>query len=594
MQAERSSATGRLARTAPRWLTLAAVVAALVVSFASTAVADPDPLGADGQIDHAIGELRVVLAVAGLALFAEGARRRRRGIVEPRGSGRRLMLGVVAALSFASNYNLFVWTGLHRHELFHYYLGSKYFPELGYFGLYTCSVQAVVGDGTLPPDLTEITDLRSKRRRPAAEVMAAAPQCRNAFTPARWDAFRADLERFHRLLGDVRFHRVLGDHGYNPSPAWTLVGRTLASAVPATSAGLWFLARIDLALLVVLFGALGWAFGFDSMCVAAIAWGASGHTSYQWTGDAFLRQLWLAASVIGVCLIAKKRPAASGAFLALAALERVFPVCFFLGYGLRELCVWVRQREATRGLWRLVVGAGVATIAIAAAGTIVAGRGFPVWLEFAENTRSMLAFKPKNSLGLEYALRFTSTAPPDWKEEGTETEREESIQAHKERTLQARRGWQLGGLALFAALFAGACWRGASRDRYGQFQLADWEAVAMGSAAIPFLTMPGSYYLGFIVMGAALATRRPRIALALLAATVGWAVCVIQFPGRALGYAVSSWILVAYSLWMLVELWIPAQPTAASPASLAPIVPPGIPHASGASAITRAWRIARR
>ncbi len=552
-------------------------------------MAEPKPQGTDAQVDLAIGELRVVLAVAGLGLFAAGVRRRRRGIAEARGSGRRVMLGFVAALSFAANYNLFVWTGLHRHELFHYYLGSKYFPELGYFGLYTCSVQAVIGDGALPAELTEITDLRSKRRRPAAEVMAAAPRCRDAFTPARWDAFGADLERFHALLGDSGFHRVVRDHGYNPSPAWTLVGRTLASAVPATPAGLWFLARIDLALLLVLFAALGWAFGFDSMCVAAIAWGASGHSRYQWTGDAFLRQLWLAASVIGVCLLHRKRPAASGAFLALAALERVFPACFFFGYGLRELCVWVRQREATRGFWRFVVGAGVATIAIAAAGTIVAGRGLPVWLEFAENTRAMLAFKPKNSLGLEYGLRFSSTAPPDWKE-GSETEREESIQAHKERTLEARRGWQLGGLALFAVLFAGACWRGAARDRDGQLQLADWEAVAMGSAAIPFLTMPGSYYLGFIVMGAALATRRPRIAIALLAATVGWAVCVIQFPGRALGYAVSSWILVSYSLWLLAELWLPAERRDANPPSSPPVVLLG----NGASAITRARRIARR
>lgn len=89
----------------------------------------------------------------------------------------------------------------------------------------------------------------------------------------------------------------------------------------------------------------------------------------------------------------------------------------------------------------------------------------------------------------------------------------------------------------------------------------------MGSAAIPFLTMPGSYYLGFIVLGAPLATRRPRIAIALLAATIGWAVCVHAFPGRALGYAVSSWILVAYSLWVLAELWFPAERAIAPPAA---------------------------
>ena len=116
----------------------------------------------------------------------------------------------------------------------------------------------------------------------------------------------------------------------------------------------------------------------------------------------------------------------------------------------------------------------------------------------------------------------------------------------------------------------------------------------MGAAAIPVLTMPGSYYLGFIVMGAPLATRRPRIALALLLATVGWAVCVIQFPGRALGYATSSWILIAYSLWMLVELWIPAAQTAANSPTSPALVASGTLHPNGTQAITRALRIARR
>lgn len=541
-----------------RGLAYTAVAMALGSVVPSVALADPESQAPDSRIEQTIGELRVGLAIAGLVLIVEGARRRRRGIVEARGSGRRVMLGIVAGLAFAANYNLFVGTAIHRHEFFHYYLGAKYFPELGYFDLYACSVQVLHGEGPLPADLTEITDLRSKRRRPAAEVMAAAPRCRDAFGGERWAAFGADLESFHALLGDSGFRRVLRDHGYNPSPAWTLIGGALAAQVPPTPLGLWFLARIDLALLALLFGALGWTFGFDAMCVAAIAWGASGHTRYQWTGDAFLRHLWLASSVVGVCLLARRRPASSGAFVAMAALERVFPACFFLGYGLRELCVWIRERRATRGFWRFVAGAGVATIAIAAAGTMAAGRGLPVWLEFAENTRGMLAFKPKNSLGLEYGLRFTSTAPPDWRD-GSETEREELIQTHKERTLEERRGWQIGALALFGALFAGACWRGARRDGDGELQLADWEAVAMGAAAIPFLTMPGSYYLGFIIMGAPLATRRPRIAIALLMATLGWAVCVIQFPGRALGYAVSSWILVAYAVWMLVELALPAQ-----------------------------------
>ncbi len=564
MQGGRRSANRSPARGIPRDLAAAFVFAIGALLFAAPAAAELGTNATSAQVDHAIGALRVVLAALGLVLFAEGLRRRRRGIAEARGSGRRVLLGAVAVLAFAANYNLFVWTGLHRHELYHYYLGSKYFPELGYFGLYTCSVEAAIGDAPLPADLTEITDLRSKRRLPAAQAMAAAPRCRDAFTPARWEAFRTDVGRFHALLGDAGWANVLRDHGYNPSPAWTLIGRTLSSAVPATPAGLWFLARIDLALLVLLFGALCWAFGFEAMCVAAIAWGACGHTRYQWTGDAFLRQSWLATSVVAVCLMRKRRAAASGALLALAALERVFPAFFFTGYGLRELCVWIREHRATAGFWRFVIAAGVATIVIVGVGTAVAGRGLPAWLEFAENTRGMIGFTPKNGLGFEYALRFTTTQPPDWESgSGSETEIEATIQAHKQRTLESRRGIQAAGLALFALLFGGACWRGAARERDGSFRLADWEALAMGAAAVPVLSMPGSYYLGFVVMGAALATRRPRIGIALLLATFGWALCIAHYQVRALGFAVSSWILLGYSTWLLAELWLPAEATPA-------------------------------
>lgn len=539
-----------------------AVVMSLLASDAHAA----DASLTSAQVDAAIGQLRIALALAGIGLFALGMWQRRRGIAESRWSGRRILLGVVAVLAFAANYNLFVWTGLHRHELYHYYLGSKYFPELGYFSLYTCSVTAGLGDAPLPDELTEITDLRSKRRLPAAEAMATAAPCRDAFTPERWEAFRGDVALFRKLMGDPGWYRVLRDHGYNPSPAWTLVGRALSSSAPATPAGLWLLARIDLALLVLLFGMLGWAFGFEAMCVAAIAWGASGHTRYQWTGDALLRQSWLAASVVAVCLMRMRRPAASGVLLAYAALERVFPAGFFIGYGVRELCIWIRERRASSGFWRFVVAAGIATIAIAAAGTWVAGRGTGVWLEFADNTRGMVAFTPKNGLGLEYALRFTTTQPPDWEEgSGSETEVEATIQAHKQRTLESRRGIQIAALAGFALLFVGACWRGARREPDGSFRLADWEAIAMGAAAIPVLSMPGSYYVGFVVLGAALATRRPRIGLALLLTTLGFAICVVHYHGRALGFAVSSWILLAYAAWLLAELWLPAERAAILP-----------------------------
>ena len=543
-------------------------IPALFVAVMTVAVpcAWAAPRSPAARVDAELLELRVMLAVAGFLLAAIGWWWRRQGLPERRASARRVLLGLVALAAFAANYNLFIWTGLHRHELYHYYLGSKYFPELGYFDLYTCSIQAV-GDGSAPPGLVEMTDLRSKQRRPTAEVLAAAPDCASVFGTTRWNAFRTDVGRFHALMGEAGWANVLRDHGYNPSPVWTAIGRPLASAVPATPAGLWLLARIDLALLVGLFVALGWGFGFEAACIAAIAWGSCGHTRYQWTGDAFLRQLWLATSLGSLVSLRCGRPAMAGALLALATLERVFPGAFFLGYALREGCIWLRRREVTREFRRFAAGAFATTVIALAFATFVAGRGGSVWTEFAENTKGMLSFTPRNALGLDYALSFTTVPPPEGLG-SNDTERQQIVQSYRGRTLAARAPWRWMGFGLLVAGLAIATWRSPERSQDGTEWIESWEAAAMGAALIPFATMPGSYYIGFVLVGALLAVRRPRIGVALLIASVAWAAILVHYETRAIAFAASSWVLIAYSLWMLAELAFaapdPAMPEARS------------------------------
>lgn len=529
-----------------------AIAAGAMLFAAAQANAAVAPGSQEARLDATLLWLRVGLAVAGLVLFAAGAWSRRRG-GEPRLAIRRVLLGVVALAAFATNFNLFVWTGLHRHELYHYYLGSKYFPELGYSGLYVCSVQAAAEDGFDPAGLREVTDLRTKERLGAAEVLDAAPVCREAFDAARWQAFRADVGRFRTWMGDRVWIGVLRDHGYNPSPAWTLFGRSIASLVPATPAGLWLIAKLDLLLLLAVGVVIGASFGFEALCLAAIAWGTCGHTRYQWTGDAFLRQLWLVASLAGIASLRMARPALAGALLSLATLERVFPGAFLLAFGAREAAQWARHGKASPELWRFAAGAAATTIVVASLATVVAGRGLAAWSEFADNTRGMLSFTPKNALGLDYALSFTTQQPPGW-DESIPAERGEIIQRHRETTLEERTPWRIAGLALFGALFAAATWRGVAREPDGSQRLAAWEATALGAAAIPFLTMPGSYYLGFVLAGALLATRRPRIGIALLVACAAWSLCLVVYGQRALAFASSSWVLLAFSVWMLAEM----------------------------------------
>ena len=485
-----------------------------------------------------------------------------RSALAPGGSARRLALAGLAALAFTSNYNFFWWTGLHTHELFHYYLGSKYFPELGYFRLYECSVQALGADGT-PVAIGDITDLRTKRRRPAAEVLAEAAPCREQFAPGRWASFRHDVGVFRRLMGDDGFATALLDHGYNPSPVWTLVGRPLASLVPATPAGLWTLARIDLWLLVALFAAIGWAFGLEAICLAAIAWGACGHTRYQWTGGAFLRQMWLAAAIAAICLSRRGRDAAAGALLALASLERVFPVLLFAGTGLRQLRVLLRERRLERRFARFAAGAALAGCALVAVGTAVAGRGAGVWREFADNLSAMTAFTPRNGLGLEYLLAYTKSPPAGLVVPDDPEALETVIQDTKRATFASRRWLYYGALAGFGVLFVRAAWRDPG-------QLEGWESIAMGAFLIPVLTMPASYYFGFSLAAVPLATRRPRIGSALLVAVLGSSLGIAGWQTGSTAFAISSFALLVACAWTLLELQWPAPKNRAGyPASAA-------------------------
>jgi hypothetical protein len=528
----------------------------LLVLGASAGAADAAPLasGPGGASPAEILSARIAMARFAIAAAALGVWVAR-GHMPARAW--RAALALLAVAAFASNFDFFLRQALHRHELYHYYLGAKYFPELGYARLYECSVEALRERGlAVARAPVEMTDLRTKRRLPAAEVLAAAPPCRPDFEEARWQAFQEDVARFRALLGDAGWLGVLRDHGYNPSPVWTLIGRPIASHVPATPASLWLIARLDLVLLLALFAAIRWAFGFEATCLAAVAWGACGHTAPIWTGNAFLRQLWFATAIGGLCLVRRGRHAAGGALVALATGLRVFPGAFLIGYGMTEARRAAAQRRLAPGVARFVTGVVAAGLLLAVAATVVAGRGVAAWSEFARNTAAMTSFTARNTLGLTYLLGFDPRPPP---QDVIDTARSvpEAIELHKRRTLASRRWLQVVALAAFGLLFWRATRPGGDARRV---RLADWEGLAAGALLIPVLTLPASYYVGFVVVGALLATRRPRVGLALLLTVVGFAASVAAYGSDRLAYVWSSAIVLAYCAWALHELARPPAP----------------------------------
>jgi hypothetical protein len=126
--------------------------------------------------------------------------------LDARRLGRRSLPAYVAAaaLGVAAFYNF----GLFRHyndfhfintwEQFHYQLGSKYFPELGYDGIYLASLAAQRQsrpDRALPE---AIRDLHANRLVSVRSQLPELDVVKARFRAERWDQFVADHDHYSR------------------------------------------------------------------------------------------------------------------------------------------------------------------------------------------------------------------------------------------------------------------------------------------------------------------------------------------------------------------------------------------------------------
>ena len=120
------------------------------------------------------------------------------------------------------DFTSFYWaTGKHfnAYEFYHYYLGAKYAPELGYAGLYRATFVADVENGNSAKGLEHSRSgyaaVGSGRGGAEGEGRDHEPG-----PESRWTEFRHDVAFFRKALGTGLFNRVLTDKGYNATPVW--------------------------------------------------------------------------------------------------------------------------------------------------------------------------------------------------------------------------------------------------------------------------------------------------------------------------------------------------------------------------------------
>lgn len=471
--------------------------------------------------------VRTVIAAVGLVVFAWGHGRRR---LTPRGARiRRIGLAMVALAAFASYYQFFRLghpEGFATSDNFHYYVGSKYFHELGYYGLYECGIAALDERGVRVPGGPDprARDLRTMTIVPAWLVQLSGADCRQRFSEARWEAFSQDVGWFVEKWPPHIRSAVWRDHGYHPTPVWTMFGATVADVLPLDDRGaVRVLMRLDRVLIVATFAFVAWAFGLEVALLAAILWGTGHLWRYTWLGDAFLRHLWWIAALLGLGALRRTRAGLGAAGLTTAALLRIFPGALGFGYALGLLRAGLACRPISRDATRFAIGATLTTGLLVGASMLAIGHGFEPYDAFGAKIGEFASLSTTNKMGLGVLTALAAPDPP-W----------------------LATGWRVAMVLAFGWLF----WRGLDGA-------TPWEAAAFGFALIPFVMDPTNYYYSSFVMGAVLAARRPVIGVILLATGVAWGINGMIFYRSYVEYPVASAIAILAAVAVAIAMGRP-------------------------------------
>ncbi|MEZ5313735.1 MAG: hypothetical protein R2862_08850 [Thermoanaerobaculia bacterium] len=196
------------------------------------------------------------------------------------------------------NFGFFHFTNyIHNWDTFHYYLGAKYFPELGHDGLYDCVT--VADSRSADPETRPraaartVRDLRSNELVPGERILEHPERCLDRFHGDRFASFSADLAWFReresrdrwdehggpRLQRDPRLDDRRDDLRESRSGDGPLDR-------PAHRAG-------PPLLLVGLAAVLIRGFGLRTATVALLVLATGFPSRFYWTGGSFLRWDWL-------------------------------------------------------------------------------------------------------------------------------------------------------------------------------------------------------------------------------------------------------------------------------------------------------------
>jgi hypothetical protein len=347
---------------------------------------------------QAFAALRVVLVLLLSAVFVWLAAAR--PLTPPLRAGVFALLAA-AALAYV-NFGVFHpnhYRHIHYWDVYHYFMGAKYLPELGYTRLYEATYVAGRELGAFD-DVRAVRDLKTYQMRDVATIDAAGVRAR--FAPERWRAFKRDLAFIGSRIRE--WPGPLLDRGYNDPPARALLLHLLVREVPATPVTLTLLTALDYGVMLAALVAVWRAFGPVPTALAFASLWLSFFARFDFIGGSLLRWDWIAALLLGVAALASGAGATAGLWLAYAALARIFPLVFLVPLAVKALS----RPDEPRA--RRTLGAALAGILLVVGLLAAAGEERTFAGEYLAKIQLHSQEVASNSVGLRPLLVF-GTAP---------------------------------------------------------------------------------------------------------------------------------------------------------------------------------------
>jgi hypothetical protein len=440
-------------------------------------------------------------------------------------------LAVVGYLNFLTFHGQATW--VHYHDVAHYYLGAKYYREIGYGDLYTAMLRAEAEVYGNRFKTVEARDLHTGELVHIRTLLQASDPVKAAFRADRWDAFRTDVAFFREALGP-QYATVLQDHGFNATPFWATLGSPLANLVPAGSAtGIFLLSLLDPVLIAAAFGAIAWAFGVETMLLAVILFAVVFGAGFGWTGGAFLRFLWFFSVAAGFASLARRKHATAGALFALATLLRIFPAVFAGALALKAIGDALINGGFERRYRRFFAAFVLTATALAVAS--LAAFGASAWDGFRVNMAQHRTTVSPNVVGITSVLAWEQRPPLVTQDELRE------IRDRRER-IYRRQLVTVFAMAVIACAIAAPF-------------LDDVAAAALGAPLLFFGLNLASYYYAFLVVLVLANRRHPRrLALVFVAEAISHVLLLFE-EREALLYVYRDLVLLYLFAALALEWW---------------------------------------